>query len=219
AVTLLASPPELDIFFRTRCLVPSCECGSRFCRRWQVPSFALSATSCECGSRFRRYPVSLLKIKIMKLGVFKKYSNMGGLYTQAFTCCASQPCFSPRSERWRRAIMARAGSISSSIRLYQYGGVPPEINTRWIQIISIKRILVVLIIRGWNVTTQIHVKFDEESEYRIIFRAKFFDFDAQYSLAIYLYALVRCCRCRAPRYYDLVHLLSLVKVNGCLGDA
>ncbi|CAB0040402.1 unnamed protein product [Trichogramma brassicae] len=22
---------------RTRCLVPSCECGSRFCRRWQVP--------------------------------------------------------------------------------------------------------------------------------------------------------------------------------------
>ncbi|CAB0041725.1 unnamed protein product [Trichogramma brassicae] len=31
--TLLASPPELDIFFRTRCLVPSCECGSRFCRR------------------------------------------------------------------------------------------------------------------------------------------------------------------------------------------
>ncbi|CAB0044452.1 unnamed protein product [Trichogramma brassicae] len=34
--TLLASPPELDIFFRTRCLVPSCECGSRFCRRWQV---------------------------------------------------------------------------------------------------------------------------------------------------------------------------------------
>ncbi|CAB0031134.1 unnamed protein product, partial [Trichogramma brassicae] len=57
--TLLASPPELDIFFRTRCLVPSCECGSRFCRRWQVPSFALSATSCECGSRFRRYPVSL----------------------------------------------------------------------------------------------------------------------------------------------------------------
>ncbi|CAB0035049.1 unnamed protein product [Trichogramma brassicae] len=35
--TLLASPPELDIFFRTRCLVPSCECGSRFCRRWQVP--------------------------------------------------------------------------------------------------------------------------------------------------------------------------------------
>ncbi|CAB0036053.1 unnamed protein product [Trichogramma brassicae] len=23
--------------FRTRCLVPSCECGSRFCRRWQVP--------------------------------------------------------------------------------------------------------------------------------------------------------------------------------------
>ncbi|CAB0043570.1 unnamed protein product [Trichogramma brassicae] len=36
--TLLASPPELDIFFRTRCLVPSCECGSRFCRRWQVPS-------------------------------------------------------------------------------------------------------------------------------------------------------------------------------------
>uniref|UniRef100_A0ABD2WH52 Uncharacterized protein n=1 Tax=Trichogramma kaykai TaxID=54128 RepID=A0ABD2WH52_9HYME len=36
--TLLASPPELDIFFRTRCLVPSCECGSRFCRRWQVPN-------------------------------------------------------------------------------------------------------------------------------------------------------------------------------------
>ncbi|CAB0039576.1 unnamed protein product [Trichogramma brassicae] len=36
--TLLASPPELNIFFRTRCLVPSCECGSRFCRRWQVPS-------------------------------------------------------------------------------------------------------------------------------------------------------------------------------------
>ncbi|CAB0038631.1 unnamed protein product [Trichogramma brassicae] len=36
--TLLATPPELDIFFRTRCLVPSCECGSRFCRRWQVPS-------------------------------------------------------------------------------------------------------------------------------------------------------------------------------------
>ncbi|CAB0035012.1 unnamed protein product [Trichogramma brassicae] len=33
--TLLASPPELSI--RTRCLVPSCECGSRFCRRWQVP--------------------------------------------------------------------------------------------------------------------------------------------------------------------------------------
>ncbi|CAB0030698.1 unnamed protein product, partial [Trichogramma brassicae] len=29
--TLLASPPELSI--RTRCLVPSCECGSRFCRR------------------------------------------------------------------------------------------------------------------------------------------------------------------------------------------
>uniref|UniRef100_A0ABD2VX20 Uncharacterized protein n=1 Tax=Trichogramma kaykai TaxID=54128 RepID=A0ABD2VX20_9HYME len=27
--TLLASPPELDFFFRTRCLVPSCECGSR----------------------------------------------------------------------------------------------------------------------------------------------------------------------------------------------
>ncbi|CAB0029979.1 unnamed protein product [Trichogramma brassicae] len=45
--------------FRARCLVPSCECGSRFCRRWQVPQFALSATSCECGSRFRRYPVSL----------------------------------------------------------------------------------------------------------------------------------------------------------------
>ncbi|CAB0043524.1 unnamed protein product [Trichogramma brassicae] len=36
--TLLTSPPELDIFFRTRCLVPSCECGSRFCRRWQVPN-------------------------------------------------------------------------------------------------------------------------------------------------------------------------------------
>ncbi|CAB0037916.1 unnamed protein product [Trichogramma brassicae] len=36
--TLLASPPELDIFFRTRCLVPSCKCGSRFCRRWQVPN-------------------------------------------------------------------------------------------------------------------------------------------------------------------------------------
>uniref|UniRef100_A0ABD2X976 Uncharacterized protein n=1 Tax=Trichogramma kaykai TaxID=54128 RepID=A0ABD2X976_9HYME len=36
--TLLASPPELDIFFRTRCLVPSCECGSRFCHRWQVPN-------------------------------------------------------------------------------------------------------------------------------------------------------------------------------------
>ncbi|CAB0028079.1 unnamed protein product, partial [Trichogramma brassicae] len=36
--TLLASPPELDIFFRTRYLVPSCECGSRFCRRWQVPN-------------------------------------------------------------------------------------------------------------------------------------------------------------------------------------
>uniref|UniRef100_A0ABD2VW74 Uncharacterized protein n=1 Tax=Trichogramma kaykai TaxID=54128 RepID=A0ABD2VW74_9HYME len=36
--TLLASPPELNIFFRTRCLVPSCECGSRFCRRWQVPN-------------------------------------------------------------------------------------------------------------------------------------------------------------------------------------
>ncbi|CAB0039014.1 unnamed protein product [Trichogramma brassicae] len=36
--TLLATPPELDIFFRTRCLVPSCECCSRFCRRWQVPS-------------------------------------------------------------------------------------------------------------------------------------------------------------------------------------
>ncbi|CAB0044964.1 unnamed protein product [Trichogramma brassicae] len=33
--TLLASPPELDIFFRTRCLVPSCECGSRF-RRYPV---------------------------------------------------------------------------------------------------------------------------------------------------------------------------------------
>ncbi|CAB0038168.1 unnamed protein product [Trichogramma brassicae] len=57
------------------------------------------------------------------------------------------------------------------INLYQYGGVPPEINTRRIQIISIKRILVVLIIRGWNVTTQIHVKFDEESEYRIVLRA------------------------------------------------
>uniref|UniRef100_A0ABD2WR24 Secreted protein n=1 Tax=Trichogramma kaykai TaxID=54128 RepID=A0ABD2WR24_9HYME len=36
--TLLASSPELDIFFRTRCLVPSCECGSRFCCRWQVPN-------------------------------------------------------------------------------------------------------------------------------------------------------------------------------------
>ncbi|CAB0031887.1 unnamed protein product [Trichogramma brassicae] len=24
--------------FRTRCLVPSCECGARFCRRWQVPN-------------------------------------------------------------------------------------------------------------------------------------------------------------------------------------
>uniref|UniRef100_A0ABD2XBG6 Uncharacterized protein n=1 Tax=Trichogramma kaykai TaxID=54128 RepID=A0ABD2XBG6_9HYME len=36
--TLLASPPELDIFFRTRCLVPSCECGSRYCRRMQVPN-------------------------------------------------------------------------------------------------------------------------------------------------------------------------------------
>ncbi|CAB0041369.1 unnamed protein product [Trichogramma brassicae] len=36
--TLLASRPELDILFRTRCLVPSCECGSRFCRRWQVPN-------------------------------------------------------------------------------------------------------------------------------------------------------------------------------------
>uniref|UniRef100_A0ABD2X9F0 Uncharacterized protein n=1 Tax=Trichogramma kaykai TaxID=54128 RepID=A0ABD2X9F0_9HYME len=57
--------------------------------------------------------------------------------------------------------------------LHQYAGVPPEINTRLIQIISIKRILIVLIIRGWNVTTQIHVKFDEESEYRIIFREKF----------------------------------------------
>ncbi|CAB0028829.1 unnamed protein product [Trichogramma brassicae] len=33
--TLLASLPELSI--RTRCLVPSCECGSRFCHRWQVP--------------------------------------------------------------------------------------------------------------------------------------------------------------------------------------
>ncbi|CAB0037469.1 unnamed protein product [Trichogramma brassicae] len=33
--TLLASPHELDIFFRTRCLVPSCECGSRF-RRYPV---------------------------------------------------------------------------------------------------------------------------------------------------------------------------------------
>ncbi|CAB0028814.1 unnamed protein product [Trichogramma brassicae] len=64
-------------------------------------------------------------------------------------------------------------------KLYQYNGVPLEINTRWIQIILIKRILVVLIIRGWNVTTQIYVKFDEESDYRIIFRAKFFDFDAQ----------------------------------------
>ncbi|CAB0038266.1 unnamed protein product [Trichogramma brassicae] len=36
--TLLASPIELDIFYRTRCLVPSCECGSRFCHRWQVPN-------------------------------------------------------------------------------------------------------------------------------------------------------------------------------------
>ncbi|CAB0042939.1 unnamed protein product [Trichogramma brassicae] len=48
--TLLASPPELDIFFRTRCLVPSCECGSRFCLPPMASAqFALSATSCECG--------------------------------------------------------------------------------------------------------------------------------------------------------------------------
>uniref|UniRef100_A0ABD2VVE5 Secreted protein n=1 Tax=Trichogramma kaykai TaxID=54128 RepID=A0ABD2VVE5_9HYME len=68
--TLLASPPELNIFFRTRCLVPSCECGSRFCRRWQVPNLLCRlhlapscvlegpqpphpTPSCECGSRFR----------------------------------------------------------------------------------------------------------------------------------------------------------------------
>ncbi|CAB0032094.1 unnamed protein product [Trichogramma brassicae] len=38
--TLLASPPELSI--RTRCLVPSC----------------------ECGSRFRRYPVSLQETRV-----------------------------------------------------------------------------------------------------------------------------------------------------------
>ncbi|CAB0033687.1 unnamed protein product [Trichogramma brassicae] len=54
--TLLASPPELSIF-RTRCLVPSCERGSRFCRRWQVPDcsvgyilevwFSLPALPCE----------------------------------------------------------------------------------------------------------------------------------------------------------------------------
>ncbi|CAB0038655.1 unnamed protein product [Trichogramma brassicae] len=44
--TLLASPPELDIFFRTRCLVPSCECGSRFRRHH---AFQLSL-----GSRIRR---------------------------------------------------------------------------------------------------------------------------------------------------------------------
>uniref|UniRef100_A0ABD2X380 Uncharacterized protein n=1 Tax=Trichogramma kaykai TaxID=54128 RepID=A0ABD2X380_9HYME len=61
---MLASPPELDIFFRTRCLVPSCECGSRFCRRWQVPNFALSATSCECDSRFRRYPCYIKSLAI-----------------------------------------------------------------------------------------------------------------------------------------------------------
>ncbi|CAB0028210.1 unnamed protein product [Trichogramma brassicae] len=34
-----------DIFLELAVLVPSCECGSRFCRRWQVPQFALSATS------------------------------------------------------------------------------------------------------------------------------------------------------------------------------
>ncbi|CAB0040555.1 unnamed protein product [Trichogramma brassicae] len=54
--TLLASPPELDIFFRTRCLVPSCECGSRFCRRWQVPNLLCrlhlsTATIASSGSR------------------------------------------------------------------------------------------------------------------------------------------------------------------------
>ncbi|CAB0045206.1 unnamed protein product, partial [Trichogramma brassicae] len=31
-------PVEVDARDKTRCLVPSCECGSRFCRRWQVPS-------------------------------------------------------------------------------------------------------------------------------------------------------------------------------------
>ncbi|CAB0031743.1 unnamed protein product, partial [Trichogramma brassicae] len=42
--------------FETRCLVPSCECGSRFCRRWQVPQFAaLSATSCA-GPLTRKRP-------------------------------------------------------------------------------------------------------------------------------------------------------------------
>ncbi|CAB0040565.1 unnamed protein product [Trichogramma brassicae] len=57
--TLLASPPELDIFFRTRCLVPSCECGSRFCRRWQVPNLLCRLHLVSVVLAFRRYPVSL----------------------------------------------------------------------------------------------------------------------------------------------------------------
>ncbi|CAB0042372.1 unnamed protein product [Trichogramma brassicae] len=47
--TLLASPPESG---RTRCLVPSCECGSRFCPNCSVGYilwvwFSLPALPCE----------------------------------------------------------------------------------------------------------------------------------------------------------------------------
>ncbi|CAB0031258.1 unnamed protein product [Trichogramma brassicae] len=62
--TLLASPPELDIFFRTRCLVPSCECGSRFCRRWQVPNLLCRLHLLACTpSRLISRTLSLLPAK------------------------------------------------------------------------------------------------------------------------------------------------------------
>uniref|UniRef100_A0ABD2WID6 Uncharacterized protein n=1 Tax=Trichogramma kaykai TaxID=54128 RepID=A0ABD2WID6_9HYME len=91
--TLLASPPELDIFLRTRCLVPSCECGSRFCRRWQVPNWLCRlhlapscvlegprpphpTPSCECGSRFRLHHGSVVLHLLPALSVLASGSYL-----------------------------------------------------------------------------------------------------------------------------------------------
>ncbi|CAB0041041.1 unnamed protein product [Trichogramma brassicae] len=65
---LLASPPKLDIFFETRCLVPSCECGSRFCRRWQVPNL-LCRLHLVCRRAWVRSPLGEFSRSVFSPGV------------------------------------------------------------------------------------------------------------------------------------------------------
>ncbi|CAB0044450.1 unnamed protein product [Trichogramma brassicae] len=83
--TLLASPLELDIFFRTRCLVPSCECGSRFCRRWQVPNLLcrLHLVSVVLASGATLYEFLIVNVIIDKLRLpRRKTSPSPNLYLE-----------------------------------------------------------------------------------------------------------------------------------------